>query len=163
MSAPREFTMNYTFKLVYTDILYTLEISSHESLDTLFRKVHEKFKPHVNYNKYYLDFAVAGQDKDELASGFNDDLYEPLWYEFGEKWRQISFYVRPVNRNDDLFHRMDNYNVETIEDDASESQLTEVENRETETDTLGVNISSPPGLNRQVESEGYSLGYSFNI
>jgi hypothetical protein len=158
MSAPREFTMNYTFKLVYTDILYTLEISSHESLDTLFRKVHEKFKPHVNYNKYYLDFAVAGQDKDELASGFNDDLYEPLWYEFGEKWRQISFYVRPINRNDDLFHRMDNYNVETIED-ASESQLTEVENRETETDTLGVNISSPPGLNRQVESEEYS----FNI
>lgn len=150
MSAPREFTMNYTFKLVYTDILYTLEISSYATLDILFDKATAKFEPHINYNKYYIEFVVAGQDNDELASEFNDDLYEPLWYEFGDKWRQVSFYVRPINKNDDLFHRMDNYNVETIEVEASESQ---VENRATETDTLVVNLQPPPELTRQVERE----------
>ena len=146
MSAPREFTMNYTFKLVYTDIVYTLEISSHATLDDLFDEACEKFQPHINYNKYYIDFVKAGQNKDELASSVaHNSLYEPLWYEFGYKWRQVSFYVRPINRNDYLFHRMDNYNVEPIEEEDSE-----VENRETETNTLRVNLPSPPGLTRQV-------------
>jgi hypothetical protein len=40
---------------------------------------------------------------------------------------------------------MDNYNVEPIEEEDSE-----VENRETETNTLRVNLPSPPGLTRQV-------------
>ena len=148
MSSPREFTMNFNFKLVYTGIVHNIEISSNFSLHDLFNKVSAKFQPHINYNKYYLDFVVAGQNKGELALAVaHHNLYEPLWYEFGNRWRQISFYVRPINRNDDLFHRMDNYNVEPIEEEASESEVTEVESRER--DTLGVNLPSPPGLTRQ--------------
>ena len=166
MSAPREFTMKYNFKLVYTSIVYTIEISSHATLQDLFDEACTKFAPHINYHNYYLDYVVAGQDKRELASAVGlHNLDQPLWYQFGDKWRQIAFYVRPINRNDDSFHRMDNYNVPpTLEDLESETQASDrdVPGRQTPetqfpeietrpTDILGVNLPPPPGLTRQVE------------
>lgn len=156
MSAPREFTMKYNFKLVYTSIVYTIEISSHATLHDLFDEACAKFESHINYNKYYIDYVVAGQDKCELASAVGiHNLHDPLWYEFGDRWRQVAFYVRPMNRNDDSFHRMDNYNVipleEVPENEESEIQVPEVESRER--DTLGINLPPPPGLTRQVDRE----------
>jgi len=155
MSAPREFTMNYTFKLVYTSIVYTIEISSHATLDELFDEACAKFAPHINYDKYYIDYVVAGQDKGELASVVGiHNIHEPLWYEFGDRWRKVSFYVRPMNRNDESFHRMDNYNVVPLEEEPEnepsgeepETLVPEVEGQAT--DILGVNLPPPPGLTR---------------
>ena len=156
MSTPREFTMKYNFKLVYTSIVYTIEISSHATLHDLFDEACAKFEPHINYHNYYIDYVIAGQDKCELASAVGiHNLDDPLWYEFGDRWRQIAFYVRPVNRNDELFHRMDNYNAtpleEVPENEESEIQVSEVESRER--DILGVNLPPPPGLTRQVDRE----------
>ena len=123
MSTPREITMNYNFKLVYTSIVYTIEISSHATLQDLFDEASAKFEPHINYGYYYLDYVVAGLDKAELASAMGiHNLDHPLWYEFGDIWRQVAFYVRPMNRNDELFHRMDNYNVATLQDLEPETQ-----------------------------------------
>ena len=157
MSTPREFTMNYNFKLVYTDIVHTIEISSNATLHDLFDEACAKFTPHINYDNYYIDYIVAGQDKGELASAIGiHNLYEPLWYEFGDRWKQVSFYVRPMDRNDDLFHRMDNYNVVPLEEVAVQSQETETQIPETNihaSDTLGVVLPPPPGLTRQVDRE----------
>ena len=157
MSAPREFTMKYNFKLVYTSIVYTIEISSHATLQDLFDEACAKFSPHINYHNYYLDYVVAGQDKGELASAVSlHNLDDPLWYEFGDRWREVAFYVRPVNRNDELFHRMDNYNVAPLEEvpenepsgEEPETLVPEVEGQAR--DILGVNLPPPPGLTRQV-------------
>jgi len=164
MTAPSEITMQYTFKLVYTSIVYTIEISSYATLHDLFNEASAKFEPHINYEVYYIDYVVAGQDKCELASAVGtNNLEHPLWYEFGRRWREVSFYVRPVNRNTESFHRMDNYNVvpfnhlapETQESDTQgpETQESETQGPETEstteiTDSLGVNLPSPPGLTR---------------
>lgn len=158
MPAPREFTMNYNFKLVYTDIVYTISISSHETLNNLFDKACTKFEHYINLDLYYIDYVVAGQPKKELASAVSHhNLENPLWYEFGERWRQVSFYIRPINRNDNSFHRMDNYNVESIqglvpETQAPESHLSseqqtpELQNEQR--DILGINLPSPPVLTR---------------
>lgn len=160
MSAPREFTMNYTFKLVYTSIVYTIEISSHATLHELFDEACTKFQPHINYYKYYIDYVVAGQDKGELASAVGiHNLHDPLWYEFGDRWREVAFYVRPINRDTDSFHRMDNYSVAPLEEvpenepsgEEPETLVPEVEGRAT--DILGVNLPPPPGLTRQVDRE----------
>lgn len=155
MSAPREFTMNYTFKLVYTNIVYNVKISSHETLHDLFYEACHKFTPHINYNKYYIDYVVNGQDKCELAEAIDDIniLDHTLWYEFGDRWKQISFYVRPMDRETDSFIRMDRYIEETLEvardRQVSDIQFSEFENRET--DTLGTNLPLPSGLIIQVD------------
>ena len=155
MSAPREFTMNYTFKLVYTNIVYNVKISSHETLHDLFYEACDKFTPHINYNKYYIDYVVNGQDKCELAEAIDDIniLDHPLWYEFGDRWKQISFYVRPMDRETDSFIRMDRYIEETLEvardRQVPDIQFSEFENRET--DTLGTNLPLTPGLITQVD------------
>lgn len=142
MSSPTDFTMIYNFKLVYTNVVYCIEISSHATLHDLFDEACVKFTPHINLHKYYIDYVVAGQDNSELASAVGlDNLYEPLWYEFGDKWRQVSFYVRPMDRDTEEFVCMDSYNEALFE------QVPEL-NRPT--DILGVNLPPPPGLTRQV-------------
>lgn len=159
MSAPREFTMKFNFKLVYTTIVYTIGISSNASLHNLFDEASVKFQPHINYHNYYIDYVIAGQDKGELALAVGHlNLHQPLWYKFGDRWRQISFYVRPINKNDEIFHRMDNYNIpafeglqpETPAQDIHilETQTLEIESRPT--DILAVNLPPPPGLTRHV-------------
>jgi len=164
MTTESEVTINFNFKLVYTDIVYNIEISNHATLDDLFSKACEKFTPHINYEVYYIDYVVAGQKNCELASAVGtNNLDHTLWYEFGRRWREVSFYVRPVNRNTESFHRMDNYNVvpfnhlapETQESDTQgpETQESDTQGPETEstteiTDSLGVNLPSPPGLIR---------------
>ena len=111
MLSPREFIMVFTFKLVYSNIVYTIEISSHATLQELFDKAHDKFTPHVNYDIYYLNYVFAGQDKSELAPAIEiNNLDEPLWHDFMDKWKHISFYIRPMNKISNSFHRRDNYN-----------------------------------------------------
>jgi len=162
MSAPREFTMKFNFKLVYTTIVYTIGISSNASLHDLFDEASVKFEPYINYHNYYIDYVIAGQDKDELAPAiWHLNLHQPLCYEFGDKWRQISFYVRPINRNDEIFHRMDNYNIPTLEGlqpetPAQDTHIPETQSPEIEsrpTDILGLNLPPPPGLTRHVVRE----------
>ena len=117
-TTPQEFIMNFNFKLVYTDIVYNVEISSHSNMNDLFGLASTKFEPHINYDKFYIDFVIAGQDKGELASSVSHlNLDEPLWYEFGKKWRQVSFYVRPVSRETDRFVLMDRYNERIVDVD----------------------------------------------
>lgn len=153
MSTPREFTMKYNFKLVYTSIVYTIEISSHATLLSLFAQACAKFEPHINYRYYYLDYVVAGQDKCELASAVSiDNLHHPIWYEFGDRWRQVAFYVRPMNMNDNSFHRMDNYNVAPFEEvpenevSGEELEIQVPEGNNLPRDILGVNLP-PPRIN----------------
>lgn len=108
-------TINFNFKLVYTDIVYNIEISNHATLRDLFDMASEKFVPHINFDIYNIDYIVAGQDKGELASAVDiNNLENPLWCEFGGRWSEVSFYVRPIIKNTQLFHRMDNYNVEPL-------------------------------------------------
>ena len=110
MPTPREYTMNFNFKLVYTQIVYKIEISSHASLQDLFNEAYTKFQPHIDYNKYYLELVVAGKANGELASALGlHNLDKPLWYEFGEKWIYMSFYIRPINRVTNIFHLFERY------------------------------------------------------
>lgn len=105
-----EFTMNFTFKLVYTGIVYNIEISSRENMSKLFDMAGAKFAEHIDYNKYYVDYVIAGQPKSELASAVGyHNMDDPLDYEFGDKYKQISFYVRPMERSSDNFVRMERY------------------------------------------------------
>jgi hypothetical protein len=110
MSAPQEFIMNFNFKLVYTDIVYNVAISSHSNMNQLFELASRNFESHIDYDNFYIDFVITGQDKGELASSVSHyNLDDPLWYEFRDKWRQISFYVRPVDRGTNLFVQLTNY------------------------------------------------------
>ena len=146
-TTPQEFTMNFNFKLVYTDIVYNIEISSHSNMESLFGLASTKFDPHINYDKFYIDFVIAGQDKGELASSVSHlNLDEPLWYEFGQKWRQVSFYVRPVSRDTDRFVRMDRYNERTVD----VGQAPEEEDQPQEEEEVQ-DPQVPPGLTRQVD------------
>ena len=141
MTTPREFTMNFNFKLVYTDIVYNVETSSNTTLHDLFDDACNKFAPHIDYYKYYIDYVVAGQEGCELAPEIDYSyLYESIWNKFGEKWRQISFYIRPMNRETETFIRMDRY----IEEPTRTIQ--ELGNRVT--DVLGVNLPPPPEQTR---------------
>jgi len=111
MSTPREFTMNFNFKLVYTNIVHNIQASSHATVKDLFENARQVFGQYINYHKYYIDYVVSG--KGELASAFQEqNLHQPLWHEFS-RWKEISFYIRPVDRNTDRFIRMDNYNQQT--------------------------------------------------
>jgi hypothetical protein len=144
-----EFTMNFTFKLVYTTIMYNIEISSRENMAKLFDMASSKFSEYINYNKYYIDFVIAGQPKGELASAVNErNLDDPLDYEFGDKYKQISFYVRPMERETDCFVRMESYNEEIIDFETSLARE-EPSYEEPTTHEEQENIPPPPGLLRQ--------------
>jgi len=113
MATPRDFIMNFNFKIVYTEIVYNIEISSNNTIKDLFEKTSAKFKPHINYDSYKIDFVIAGQKNSEMAEAINESsLDNTLYYQFGEKWRQISFYIRPIDKITDSFIRMDAYNME---------------------------------------------------
>lgn len=146
MPTPREFTMNFNFKIVYTSIVYNVEISSHASLNNLFDQACAKFENHIDYDRFYIDYVIAGQEKQELASGIGL-LYldDPLWTHF-KKWKEVSFYVRPVLRATDVFVRMDSYTEERPE--------TVEESQNQERDASGGYLPPPPGLTR-VDNEIY--------
>ena len=113
MTARPEYIMKFTFKLVYTNITHNLEISSNESMNELFEKASLLFAPFINYNKYYIDFVIAGQKKGEMARSVGcHNLDEILDNEYGNNHKQLVFYVRPMDRNSDTFVRMDQYNEE---------------------------------------------------
>ena len=138
-----EFTMNFTFKLVYTSIVHNIEISSRDNMAKLFDMAGAKFAEYINYNKYYVDYVIAGQPKDELASAVGyHNLEDPLDYEFGDKYKQVSFYVRPMERSTDNFVRMERYIEDTIE-------LNEPAVEEEGPETEELNLPPPPGLVRQ--------------
>jgi hypothetical protein len=138
-----EFTMNFTFKLVYTGIVYNIEISSRENMSKLFDMAGARFAEHIDYNKYYVDYVIAGQPKSELASAVGyHNMDDPLDYEFGDKYKQISFYVRPMERSTDNFVQMDRYIEEPAYEVEQEQQVTE----ETE---LEQPLPPPPGLVRR--------------
>ena len=105
-----DFEMNFNFKLVYTDIVYNIKTSCFTVIRDLFTEASIKFELYINYSKYHIDFVIAGQDGSELAPEVdNSYLFETLWDKFGDKWGEISFYVRPVNRDTNIFVRRDNY------------------------------------------------------
>ena len=142
-----DFTMNFTFKLVYTSIVHNIEISSRDNMAKLFDIAGAKFAEYINYNKYYVDYVIAGQPKDELASAVGyHNLEDPLDYEFGDKYKQISFYVRPMERSTDNFVRMERY-IEDTEENTIELNESPVEEEGPETEEL--NLPPPPGLVRQ--------------
>lgn len=140
-----EFTMNFTFKLVYTSIVHNIEISSRDNMAKLFDIAGAKFAEYINYNKYYVDYVIAGQPKSELASAVGyHNLDDPLDYEFGDKYKQISFYVRPMERSSDNFVRMERYD----ESDQQEEQIDQ-DQPVTEETELEQTLPPPPGLVRQ--------------
>lgn len=105
------YAMKFTFKLVYTDIIYETEILSNATLEQLFNNVSNHFSNFICLDKYYIDFVVAGQPKCELATAIGAHSYDDtLNYEFGDNWKQVSFYVRPMNRLTSSFVRLDCYN-----------------------------------------------------
>ncbi len=143
-----EFTMNFTFKLVYTSIVHNIEISSRDNMSKLFDTAGAKFAQYIDYNKYYVDYVIAGQPKSELASAVGyHNLEDPLDYEFGDKYKQISFYVRPMERSTDNFVRMDRYIEEPTDDDTVELYASAVAEEGPETEEL--QLPPPPGLVRQ--------------
>lgn len=138
-----EFTMNFTFKLVYTSIVYNIEISSRENMSKLFDMAGAKFAEYIDYNKYYIDYVIAGQPKSELASAVGyHNMDDPLDYEFGDKYKQISFYVRPMERSTDNFVRMDRYIEVPVDEDTVELQEPVITEEEQP-------LPPPPGLVRQ--------------
>ena len=112
MSAPREFIIKCYFKLVYTDIVYIIDISCHSTLNDLFDRACVKFNPHINYHNYYIDYVIIGQEKGELAQAIDiNNLEYPLWYQFRNLSKELAFYVRPINRYTNSFQCIENYNV----------------------------------------------------
>ena len=119
----KEIIMNFTFKLVYTNITYNVEISSNETLGSLFDKAGLLFETNVNYNIYYIDWVIAGQKKKELANAINEvEFGNTLYTAFKDSWKNISFYVRPINRQTYLFVRKDNYLINNEEMNIQSSQ-----------------------------------------
>lgn len=154
----RPFTMNFNFKLVYTNFIHNIEIESTATLENLFDKASEKFNDLINYNKFYVDYVISGQEKSELAPAMGlHNLDQPLYYYFGNKWKEVSFYVRPIDRNTNLFRRFDRYNI--LEDsygadiDNNENSNSSVDTPEADTSTINeadvVRLFYPPGLTRQ--------------
>ena len=145
MSSPREFNMNFNFKIVYTGIVYEITISSHATLNNLFGKASEVFADFIDYDKYFVEFVVAGQNKGELAPAIGEhNLDHPIWYEFGEKWKEVSFYVRPVSRESNTFVRMDRYDAQIIE-------VPEEAHQNNSNFAVEFNLPPPPGLTGQVD------------
>lgn len=153
MSAVSEFTMNFNFKLVYTTIVYNIKISSHASLEDLFCQARSKFAPHINYFKYYIDYVIAGQEKGELAPAvFATYLEYPLWHQF-RNWKQISFYVRPINRDINMFVRRNTY-IEESSQSVLTAQDPERQDSETrDSDTRDSEGQEPAFENLSIDSE----------
>jgi hypothetical protein len=143
-----EFTMNFTFKLVYTSIVHNIEISSRDNMSKLFDTAGAKFAEYIDYTKYYVDYVITGQPKSELASAVGyHNLEDPLDYEFGDKYKQISFYVRPMERSTDNFVQMDSYIEESADDDTVELYGSAATEEGPEIEEL--RLPPPPGLVRQ--------------
>jgi hypothetical protein len=89
-----------------------------ERVENLFHEACLAFQPHINYDIYYLDFVVAGQSKQELASAVILNSFEcpNISNVFPDTYKEMMFYVRPMNRNVHSFNRMENYNVIPIEE-----------------------------------------------
>jgi hypothetical protein len=152
--------MKFTFKLVYTDIVYTISVYSDQTLNNLFDLAGAKFENHIDFDKYYIDYVIAGQDKGELAIAVSHlSFNETLGHEFGDGWKSISFYVRPVERATDEFIRRDRYDVrhdthihEVPDEVVLEEQVINVDysNQETldngEDDLFNNPLPPPPGL-----------------
>jgi hypothetical protein len=91
---PSEFVMNFTFKLAYTETTYYLEILSTSKVSDLFRNL-EKVVGDTIKQAYYI--VVAGQELREEGRAFSPKKYSnSLYEEFGEDWKNTSFYIRPV-------------------------------------------------------------------
>lgn len=104
--------MRYNFKLVYTSIVYTVEINSEENLEKLFNLACDKFDEHINYDLFYIDYVIAGQEKCEMGPAVSSiNLVHPLEEMFGDKYTDISFYVRPMRRTTSRFMRLDTYKL----------------------------------------------------
>ncbi len=105
-----EYTMKFNFKIVYTTIVQTIEISSNSTLGDLYDTITELFSTYINYSHYYINVVVAGQKEDEMGDAY---LFEPinssLHDAFGPTWKQTSFYIRPMSRYTYTFIKMDNY------------------------------------------------------
>jgi hypothetical protein len=105
-----EFVMNFNFKLVYTNIVYNIQISSHATLQELFHKANLTFALHIDPLRFENYFIVCGQEENELAPAVSHhNLDHPLYYEFGEKWKQVSFYVRPCDISTHEFTHLSAY------------------------------------------------------
>jgi hypothetical protein len=110
-------------------------------MSKLFDMAGAKFAEHIDYNKYYVDYVIAGQPKSELASAVGyHNMDDPLDYEFGDKYKQISFYVRPMERSTDNFVRMDRYNEPEQEEEPASNEQVEQEEQP---------LPPPPGLVRR--------------
>jgi hypothetical protein len=105
-----EITIKATFILVYTSIAYTIEISNKCDIKDLFDEAGDIFTPHIDYNKFYVDFVITGQKEHGMAPAF--DLYKlsnTLEDEFGKECKHINFYFRPMQRTTDTFLQMESY------------------------------------------------------
>lgn len=128
MTTPTEFVMSFNFKLVYTCIIKKIEISSNATVHDLFDNACGVFADCINYDKYYIDYVVVGQDKGELAEAFGENnLYQQLWLQF-RRWKEVSFYVRPVSRETDTFIRMYRYIEEPDILEARDPEVPEFQN-----------------------------------
>lgn len=110
------YIMEFTFKLVFTDIWYKMRFQSNVTMKQLHETVVSQFSNYIDSTRFDIILVVAGQPGDELASGINIYTCEdhPLFYEFGDKWKQISFYVRPVDIQTGLFVQMNDYHSRSV-------------------------------------------------
>lgn len=150
--------MIFNFKLVYTSIVYTIQIDSIENLQTLFYLARNKFKDHINYDLFNIDFVISGQERREMAAAVNNDaLGEMLEDLFGDNYKHISFYVRPIPKNREVFMRLDTYLIPELpgtEEQQQEQQISEhpdeegIEQPVQEQQSSRYTPPPPPGLRR---------------
>ena len=108
---------------------------------------------YIDYNKYYVDYVIAGQPKSELAPAVGyHNLDDPLDYELGDNYKQVSFYARPMERSTDNFVQMDRYIEEQVDEETTETHGVSSGQEEEP-------LPPPPGLVRQVQDEPHRTVY----
>jgi hypothetical protein len=88
------FTMTIAFKIAFTNCVQYIEISSKSTIHNLFIHATDLFVSYIDYNYYYIDFVICGQQKNELSPSFcNHKKYYKLEHVFGHN-KHNSFYIR---------------------------------------------------------------------
>jgi hypothetical protein len=102
----------FAFKLVHSSETKIIETAIDNKLSDLFLSAKNAFAEFINYDLYKLQFVLAGQaDCEQAACITRTQLNTQIAYLFYGVYENVSFYIRPIEKNTGLFVERNNYLV----------------------------------------------------